>query len=131
MTATELTRALELGEIRNESFRHESHLQVAWTYLSESVSVEEASEKMSSTLRRFATAAGVPEKFHETITQFWMRSLALLRESDEASCFDELIRNHPQLLEKNLPLNYYSAETLWSDRARRIWVEPDLKPLAL
>src|SRR3954468_9344060 len=103
MTATELARAFDGGEIPNGSFRHEAHLQVAWTYLIESSSVGEASEKISLTLRRFAAAAGVPEKFHETITQFWMRLLALLQPSDGIRDFDELVRNYPQLLEKNLP----------------------------
>ena len=129
MTAVELTRALERGEVDNAGFRHASHLRVAWTYLCESESVEQASEKMSATLRRFAAAAGVPEKFHETITQFWMRLLAPLRESNHAIGFDKLVQTYPRLLEKNLPLDYYSAETLWSDRARFTWVEPDLKPL--
>jgi len=128
MTAVELTRRLERGEIDNAAFHHASHLRVAWTYLCESDSVEQASEKMSATLSRFATAAGVPGKFHETITQFWMRLLAELRESDCANGFDELVKAHPRLLEKNLPLDYYSAEALWSDRARLSWVEPDLKP---
>ena len=129
MTAVELTRRLERGDVDNAAFHHASHLRVAWTYLCESDSVAEASKKMSATLRRFATAAGVPEKFHETITQFWMRLLAELRESDRANAFDELVQAHPRLLEKDLPLEYYSAEALWSDSARLNWVEPDLKPL--
>ena len=129
MTAVELTRRLERGEIDNSDFHHASHLRVAWTYLCESDSVAQASEKMSATLRRFAAAAGVPEKFHETITQFWMRLLAELRESNRTNSFDELAQAHPRLLEKNLPLDYYSAETLRSDRARLTWIEPDLRLL--
>jgi hypothetical protein len=71
MTEVELTRALERGEIANENFNHVSHLHVAWVYLAESLSVGEAADKMRDTLRRFAAAAGKPQKYHETITLFW------------------------------------------------------------
>ncbi len=53
MTDVELTRALERGEIANESFHHVSHLHVAWIYLAESSSVQQAATKMRDTLRRF------------------------------------------------------------------------------
>jgi hypothetical protein len=42
MTDVELTRALERGDIANENFHHASHLHVAWVYLAESSSVQEA-----------------------------------------------------------------------------------------
>ena len=57
MTDVELTRALERSEIANEHFRHASHLHVAWVYLAESSSMQQAANKMRDTLRRFAAAA--------------------------------------------------------------------------
>src|SRR6202040_4107643 len=76
MTDVELARALERGEIANENFHHASHLHVAWVYLSESSSVKEAASKMRETLRRFASSADKLEKYHETITLFWVHLLA-------------------------------------------------------
>src|SRR6266700_7625077 len=76
MNDVELTRALERGEIANENFHHASHLHVAWVYLAESSSVDEAAAKMRATLRRFASSAGQLEKYHETITLFWVQLLA-------------------------------------------------------
>ena len=64
MTDVELTRALERGEIKD--FHHASHLHVAWVYLAESSSVQQAANKMRDTLRRFAATAGKPAKYHET-----------------------------------------------------------------
>ena len=58
MTDVELTRALERCEIPNEGFAHASHLRVAWVYLTESASVEEATERMAVTLRRFSASVG-------------------------------------------------------------------------
>ncbi len=76
MSDVEFTRALERGEIAKENFHHVSHLHVAWVYLAESLSVGEAANKMRDTLRRFAAAAGKPEKYHETITLFWVHLLS-------------------------------------------------------
>jgi hypothetical protein len=110
MSDTAFARAFERGEIAAADFHHASHLRLALAYLEETGSVDEATERMASALRRFATAAGHPEKYHETITLFWMRMLA-------------------RLLDKNLPLAYYSRERLWSDQARTAWLEPDLQPI--
>jgi hypothetical protein len=129
MTDVELTRALERGEIKN--FNHASHLHVAWVYLAESLSVRQAANKMRNTLRRFAAAAGKPEKYHETITLFWVHLLSRVHAVGRAERLQDVVHANPQLLEKNFPLTYYSAERLFSDEARISWVEPDLKPLSI
>jgi len=129
MTDVELTRALERGEIKD--FHHASHLHVAWVYLAESSSVRQAANKMRNTLRRFAAAAGKPEKYHETITLFWVHLLSRAHAASRAERLEDIVHAHPQLLEKNFPLAYYSAKRLFSDEARTSWVEPDLKPLSI
>jgi hypothetical protein len=40
-----------------------------------------------------------------------------------------VLRAHPALADKELPLQYYSRERLFSDEARAAWVEPDRQPL--
>ncbi len=131
MTDVELTRALERGEIANEDFHHVSHLHVAWVYLAESSSVRQAANKMRDTLRRFAATAGKPQKYHETITLFWVHLLSRAHAASGGERLEEIVHANPQLLEKNFPLAYYSAERLFSDGARTSWVEPDLKPLSI
>ena len=128
MTDVELARALERGEIKD--FHHASHLHVAWVYLAESASVQEAANKMRRTLRRFAAAAGKPEKYNETITLFWVHLLSHAYAASRGERLEDTVHANPQLLEKNFPLTYYSAERLFSDEARISWVEPDLKPLS-
>ena len=129
MTDVELTRALERGEVANESFHHLSHLHVAWVYLTESSCVEEAAAKMRNTLQRFAASAGKSEKYHETITLFWVHLLAGMRAVGSRESLKEIVQANPRLLEKNFPLAYYSSKRLFSDKARSSWIEPDLKPL--
>jgi hypothetical protein len=131
MTDVELTRALERGEIASESFHHVSHLHVAWVYLAESLSVQQAATKMRDTLRRFAAAAGKPQKYHETITLFWVYLLSCAYAASRGGSLEDIVHANPQLLEKKFPLAYYSSGRLFSDEARTSWVEPDLKPLSI
>ena len=129
MTDVELARALERGEVKD--LPHVSHLHVAWVYLAESPSAEQAASKMSRTLRRFAAAAGKPEKYHETLTLFWVQLLSHTYAVHRGRCLEDIVQANPQLLEKSFPLNYYSAKRLFSDEARNSWVQPDLKPLPI
>jgi hypothetical protein len=129
MTDVELTRALERGEIKD--FHRASHLHVAWVYLAESSSVQQAANKMRDTLRRLAAAAGKPQKYHETVTLFWVHLLSGAYTASRGERLEQIVQANPQLLEKDFPLAYYSAERLFSDEARTSWVEPDLKPLSI
>lgn len=131
MTDVELTRALERGDIAKENFNHARHLHVAWVYLCESSSLDQAADKMRTILRSFAASAGRLEKYHETITLFWMHILALARAASSGKSLREIVDANPRLLEKNFLLGYYSAQLLFSDKARLSWVEPDLKPLSV
>jgi hypothetical protein len=95
MTDAELTRALERGEIANENFHHASHLHVAWVYLSEWSSVNEAGGKMRHTLRRFASSADKLEKYHETITLFWVHLLARTHAAAASKSLEEIVHANP------------------------------------
>jgi hypothetical protein len=92
------------------AFDHRAHIRLAIDCLTEAPSFDEAAGRMAAILRGKAAAAGHPEKYHHTMTLFWMQMVAAL-------------------LDKNLPLAYYSAERLSSDAARTGWVEPDLKAI--
>jgi hypothetical protein len=110
MVWAEFARACERGDVQAAGFRHADHLHLALAYLRECATVEEATERMAATLRRLAAAAGHPEKYHHTLTVFWMRAVAAL-------------------LDQSLPLEYYSRDRLFSDDARSEWLDPDLKCL--
>jgi len=99
MGDVELTRSLERGEIKD--FRHASHLHVAWVYLTESSSMQQAANKMRDTLRRFAATAGKPETYHETITLFWVQLLSSAYTANCGRRLGDIVRANPHLLEKN------------------------------
>jgi hypothetical protein len=58
-----------------------------------------------------------------------MIALDRIRSSVPGASFTEVLRTHPRLLDKDLPLAFYSREQLFSDRARLAWLEPDRQPL--
>ena len=80
-------------------------------------------------LKSGTASVGKPEKYHHTTTVFWMRLLAMARARTPAAAFDDVLLAHPRLLDKDLPLAYFSRERLSSDDARSSWLAPDLQPL--
>jgi hypothetical protein len=98
----ELTRALERCEVPDDGFPHASHLRVAWVYLSESTSLDQAIARMATTLRRFAASVGKAEKFSEATTVFWMLQVAAARAVMPGTSLDAVLRAYPRLLDKNL-----------------------------
>jgi hypothetical protein len=98
----ELTRALERCDVPNEGFPHASHLRVAWVYLEQSASVQEAIDRMAATLRRFAISVGKAEKYSQATTEFWMYQMAAARAALPGSDVDAVLRAYPRLLDKDL-----------------------------
>jgi hypothetical protein len=130
MTDAEFACRFERGEIRNEDFHHREHLRVAWACLQASDSVDAACERMCAAIRTFAAKAGRPGKYHETMTIFWVRLLADVRERITDECeLDAVLPAHPFLLDKDTPLACYSRARLFSDDARLAWQSPDLAPI--
>jgi hypothetical protein len=101
MTDAEFARAFEGGTIPNAGFRHVDHLRLAWAYLAESPSIAAATDRMRSSLRRFAASVGHAEKYSDTLTIAWMRQVAEARASTGAATFDALLRLCPRLLDKD------------------------------
>ena len=129
MTDEEFARAFERGGVTPADFNHVAHVRVAWVYLREAASVEEALPRMRDAIRHFAAAAGASQKYHETMTVLWMRLLADVKARGASGELADVLRAHPVLADKDLPLQYYSRERLFSDEARAAWVEPDRRAL--
>jgi hypothetical protein len=129
MTDEAFARAFENGFVTPEEFGHVAHVRVAWVYLHETASLNAALNRMRQGIQRFAAAAGVPQKYHETITVLWMRLLADIKARGAVGELAGVLRTHPELADKDLPLKYYSRDRLFSDEARSGWVEPDRQTL--
>jgi hypothetical protein len=125
-TDTDWARALEALRIEPSAFTHERHLQVAFAYLQALPTVEAATARMRTAVQRFAHAAGQQRKYHETLTVFWMQTVAAARAaSPEANTWADLKQVHPELLDRQAPLAVYTPERLFGDEARARWCAPD------
>jgi hypothetical protein len=129
MTDEAFARAFEDGAVMPADFTHLAHVRVAWVYLREADTTDQALERMRAGIRRFAAAAGASQKYHETITVAWMRLLEDVRGQGASGELADVLRAYPALADKDLPLQYYSRDRLFSDEARAAWVEPDRRPL--
>jgi hypothetical protein len=128
LSDSEFRHAFERCVIPNDAFRHRDHLRLAWIYLRES-DQDTAIKRLTQSILRYAHYHGAGQKYHETLTQTWARIVGLaIAEAPQAPSIDELLTVHPHLLDQNLPLRHFSRDLLWSDPARRRWVDPDLRP---
>jgi hypothetical protein len=123
-----LRREFESRTLRNEAFRHREHVRLTWIYLT-SDSPEVVATRLCASLLALATSHGVGQRFHHTLTVAWVRIIESARREHPDLPFDALAQACPFLLDKDMPLTYYSRETLFSDEARQQWVEPNLRAL--
>jgi hypothetical protein len=116
------------GPLMKWPFDHRQHLRFAWAVLSE-LPTEDAIELLGSEIRAFAETRA-PGKYHETMTQFWVRLVAHTRSIDrDPSDFDAHLQRFPILLDAQAPTRRYSSVVLGSHKARAAFVPPDLLPI--
>lgn len=124
-----LVRSFEDCTLPDDAFDHRAHLAVAVWYLY-GMTAPQAAERMREGLLRFLAHYEVdPEKYNETITQFWVRRLErLLSATDPALPLPERAN---QAIERagdsQVIFTYYTRERVFSEEGRTGWVEPDLK----
>jgi hypothetical protein len=126
MTEPPFAKPLQAILDQDRGFGHREHLQLAWAYL-DTLSPDRARTAMTQAIRHLAEAHGTPERYHETLTMAWMRMVELHRERFAGQSFDEFLTHHQPLMDSHLLERHYSRDELFSDRARRDYVEPDLR----
>ena len=119
----------EAGRIAPGEFSHREHVRLAWAYLVQRTPAA-ALQAMSDGLRRFATEAGAPEKYHETVTWAWVLLIHERMAADPLLDWDAFETANPDLFDSGEPIlgRYYDAEVLASDRARRVFILPTPSP---
>ena len=116
-------------ETGKDDFRHQDHLAVAVWYL-QTMAVPAATNRMRTSLFKFLDHYQIDRrKYHETLTVFWMEmvSKCLASMVDGASLSEKCSRVQETLRDKDLVLEFYSPEVLWSDAARNSFIAPDKK----
>ena len=117
---------LEQNRIEGGSFDHEAHVYLAWLYL-DRYPLTEAIDRFTSALKRLTTKLGVPGKYHEIISWFYMLIIAQRRAGNAGNDWPNFKEKNPDLLsrEDNVLNRYYNRETLATVAARRSFVLPD------
>ena len=123
-------RAFEAFEVSPESFGHRAHLRLAYVYLCDRPPAE-AKTAMKTALLGFLDHLELgTSKFHETITAAWIDAVHhFMMTSAPAGSFDGFIAENPVLLDSKVMLTHYSAELLFSNRAREQVVDPDISDI--
>jgi len=124
-----ILRKFERCEFRAEDFHHRDHLAVMVCYL-ERMPLRQALAHIREALLRF-TAHHNRKGYNETITRFWIAKVAqVLATLPGELPLEELVTRVCEALgNKELLFDHYSRERVMSEQAKKVWQEPDLKPL--
>ena len=126
----DLVRSFEDATISRDDWKHAEHLVVALYYLTRH-DLETASAKMRDGIlnllvKGFDVDLTRDMPYHETITLFWMRTVADFNASKNGASLLEKANEIAYKLDKDYPLTFYSRELLFSDEARTKFMDPDL-----
>ena len=129
MTDDDFVTAFLSGSLPPTQFHHRDHLRLTWTLI-RLTGEEQAMKRVTSGIRYFATQHGHAEKYHETMTRFWVLLVGhMVAARPDITTFDEFLAAFPMLLDKDLPYRHWRRETMLSPDARAHWVDPDILAL--
>jgi hypothetical protein len=112
-------------------FDHRSHIRLAYVYLATN-STDQSVNLMRVTLTALLKHAGVDpsQKYHETLTEAWILAVNhFMKNTDDSQSADDFIEKNSVILDSKIMMTHYCAEVLFSDEARKAFVEPNLDPI--
>jgi hypothetical protein len=116
--------ALESCELPEQDFGHAAHVRAAYLYL-QTGDFAAALERTRRSIRNYASRLGKPDRYHETITVAYVALIQQhMCERGHSGGWNGFARDNPELLNKNLLQEFYPAEQLSSDAARKIFLLP-------
>ena len=128
-----LFAAFDAAAIDRKGWTHAEHIAIAIRHAL-LYSEPEATDRVRAGILRLNAAHGVEQTptggYHETLTRFYMWAVRRhVREAGIEREITELVNSAVRVLDRDLPLAYYSRDRLMSWDARTRWVEPDLRAL--
>ena len=118
---------LQAAHARASRLGHREHVRLAWLVIREE-GPESGGDRVARILRQLAELHGEGERYHETLTRFWIRLVAhATRVEPTIDDFDVFVERFPLLLDGAIVRRHWSVEALAS--ARAAWVEPDVLAL--
>jgi len=119
--------AFEKLDVEPQAFGHEAHVYVAWCYL-QRFDLLTSIDRFRSALLALTAKMGAPDKYHETITWFYLIAVAERAEGTASTDWAVFKQSNADLFERapGIIQRYYSDERLFSALARRTFLLPDL-----
>jgi hypothetical protein len=132
MTDDDLWEMFQAGALSAAAWTHEAHLRTAFLF-ARRFSLDEAHLRLRAGIIRLNARHGLTESgergYFETLTRVWLILVSDAATRSAASHSRELLERCPELMDRSLPLRYYSKELLSQVRARAVFVLPDRSPL--
>lgn len=128
MDDNELLEAFTNLTLPPADYHHREHVRVAFTLLRREGDFAAAAVTFRSLLQRFAAAAGVKGKYHETLTWAYLALIAERMHGHEYRTSAELLADHPDLLDHKggaIARYYDVAAITQSPLARSVFVLPE------
>lgn len=125
-----IVESFERGTIARGNWRHADHLLVANYYLSKNdfdAALTKMREGIFNLLRSFEIDVTKEMPYHETLTVFWLKTIDDFRRTKNGCSVVEVCNELTEKFDKDYPLKFYSRERLFSDEARKNFIEGDLK----
>lgn len=122
----ELLRRFEDCSLPPEQFQHADHVRLAWIYARRQTAAATIAS-FDGALRRFTRHHGASDKYHATITWFYLLAIQeRVARAPHLQTWREFAGANPDLLDWKSPLiaRYYSKELLQSPLARQVFLLP-------
>jgi len=117
------------GELDPKIFSHEAHLRLAWIHINK-YGIGLAEKNIQTQLQNFVKLVGAEHKYNTTLTVAAVKAVDHFIRKSEATNFEELILEFPQLKFhfKELMACHYGFDIYHSEQAKAKYLEPDLLP---
>ncbi len=113
----------EAGRTDPTAFTHRDHVRISFELLRR-YTFPEALFRLARGLHRLADGAGVPGKYHETMTVAFLALIAERRWRGGSEDWEEFAAGNPDLLQKDLLATIYDPVILESAAARATFLLP-------
>jgi hypothetical protein len=108
-------------------FGHREHVHLTWLAVRR-CGVPAAVDLVSNGIQRTARYAGMPQKYHSTVSRAWVELIGHHAAACATGDFESFAHHNAALLDKRLLTRFYRPATLASAPAKAGWVAPDLAP---
>jgi hypothetical protein len=129
----EFVHRWDAGRLTKPEWTHAAHVGTA-AYYAFNLEVEALFERMKAGIIHHNESVGTANTedngYHETLTRFWVETIAKFVRSENFSTRFEAVKHTANLFGEDRDRHrlYYSFDVVRDRRARREWIKPDREP---